>query len=180
MCEVDTVTYRDVPGFPGYRVGDDGSVWSRRKRGSYAVGLSDELHRLQTMPGKKGHLRVFLYSGDGGRGVRVLVHRLVLQAFVGPCPDGMMACHFPDANPANNRLDNLRWDTAEGNWQDRIAHGNHCRGQKNARAKLTESDVRFIRANADTFTRSELAARFGVTRQLITIVLKRKAWAWLK
>jgi site-specific DNA-cytosine methylase len=30
------VAYRDVPGFPGYRVGDDGSVWPRYR----AIGNS--------------------------------------------------------------------------------------------------------------------------------------------
>src|SRR5262249_38162258 len=36
------------------------------------------------------------------------VHRLVLEAFVGPCPAGMESLHI-DSNSHNPRLDNLRW-----------------------------------------------------------------------
>lgn len=52
------------------------------------------------------------------------VHRLLLESFVGPCPDGMEGCHN-DGNPRNNRLENLRWDTHSGNMRDLVAHGNH-------------------------------------------------------
>jgi excisionase family DNA binding protein len=45
------------------------------------------------------------------------VHRLVLEAFVGPCPPGMEACH-EDCDAGNNTLANLRWDTHEANLMD--------------------------------------------------------------
>lgn len=50
------------------------------------------------------------------------VHTLVLEAFVGPRPDGMEACHR-DGNPLNNRASNLRWDTHRANVWDAIRHG---------------------------------------------------------
>lgn len=34
------------------------------------------------------------------------VHRLVLETFVGPCPDGLECCH-KDGNKSNNDLSNL-------------------------------------------------------------------------
>lgn len=57
------------------------------------------------------------------------VHRLVLTAFVGPQPEGMEGCHF-DGDPANNCLDNLRWDTRSGNTYDRVRHGTHSQARK--------------------------------------------------
>jgi hypothetical protein len=54
-------------------------------------------------------------------GVRRQVHRLVLEAFVGPCPDGMECCH-EDGDSTNNRVDNLRWDTHEANVRERLEH----------------------------------------------------------
>jgi hypothetical protein len=54
------------------------------------------------------------------------VHCLVLEAFVGPRPPGTQACHAPDPDPTNNRLDNLRWDTPSGNALDRKPKS-HCR-----------------------------------------------------
>lgn len=50
------------------------------------------------------------------------MHRLVLLAFVGPCPDGMEACHANDI-PTDNRLANLRWGTHADNMRDRIENG---------------------------------------------------------
>lgn len=41
-------------------------------------------------------------------GKRYRVHRLVLETFVGPCPDGM-ECDHSDRNRRNNALTNLRW-----------------------------------------------------------------------
>lgn len=57
------------------------------------------------------------------------VHRLVLEAFVGPCPDGMEACHH-DGDRANAELVNLRWDTPSANAFDRIRHGTHSQANQ--------------------------------------------------
>jgi hypothetical protein len=50
------------------------------------------------------------------------VHRLVARAFLGDGEPGEVVCHF-DGNPANNRVENLRWDTQRANVQDAIRHG---------------------------------------------------------
>lgn len=52
------------------------------------------------------------------------VHVLVMRAFVGPAPDGLQICHN-DGDVANNRLDNLRYDTAKNNQRDILKHGRH-------------------------------------------------------
>ncbi len=71
---------------------------------------------------KSGHKQITLWTGNRARGV--LVHRLVLDAFSGPCPDGMEACHA-DGNPGNNRIANLRWDSRSENRYDSVRHGTH-------------------------------------------------------
>ena len=50
------------------------------------------------------------------------VHKLVLEAFVGPAPGGYECCHF-DGNSMNNWLTNLRWGTPQDNADDRVRHG---------------------------------------------------------
>lgn len=60
----------------------------------------------------------------GGRGTTKTVHRIVLEAWVGPCPDGLEGCHN-DGNAANNALSNLRWDTHANNELDKRKHGTH-------------------------------------------------------
>ena len=59
------------------------------------------------------------------------VHRLVLEAFVGPCPPGMEACHGP-AGLMDNSLSNLRWGTWSENAYDRVRDGNHEKANREA------------------------------------------------
>ena len=87
-------TWRDVVGYEGrYRVSDQGNVWS--------CLTNRLLHQQSTWQGK---LQVTLVPATGKANKRTLsVHRLVLEAFVGPCPEGMVGCHYDD-NPTNNVL----------------------------------------------------------------------------
>jgi hypothetical protein len=50
-----------------------------------------------------------------------LVHVLVLNAFVGPCPLGMETRHL-NGKPYDNRLSNLCWGTPVENAADAIRH----------------------------------------------------------
>ena len=57
------------------------------------------------------------------------VHPLVAEAFIGPRPEGMEVCHY-DGNPANNHVDNLRYDTPSENAFDKVRHGTHYSAAK--------------------------------------------------
>lgn len=72
--------------------------------------------------GGKAYAGVHLRAGP--RVHTVHVHVLVLEAFVGPRPDGMFGCHNDD-DKRNNQLENLRWDTPSSNNFDRVKHGRH-------------------------------------------------------
>jgi hypothetical protein len=50
------------------------------------------------------------------------VHQLVLEAFVGPKPEGGVCRHL-DGNRTNNHITNLRWGTRSENSKDRWDHG---------------------------------------------------------
>lgn len=74
-----------------------------------------------------GHKQVSLSNQD--RKATPCVHTLVLEAFVGPCPDGMEACHR-NYIASDNRVENLYWGTRSRNRRDRMVseHGSedHC------------------------------------------------------
>jgi hypothetical protein len=112
------VVYKDIPGFPGYRVGDDGSVWTSKFKGGNdrAAGKRGPWRLLKVHHNRAGYCLVNL-DRDGRNHTRP-IHRLVLELFVGPRPEGMEACHYPDADKNNNRLENLRWDTHGENAKD--------------------------------------------------------------
>jgi hypothetical protein len=101
---------------------------------------------------------------------------LILEAFVGPCPDGLRCLHA-DGNSTNNTLANLRWGTAAENSADSVRHGTSNRGERHPLAKLTEWDVREIRRKrAEGATTVSIAGEYGVTACTITDVCNRKTW----
>jgi hypothetical protein len=153
---METVDYRAIDGYPYYRVGSDGSVWSR-KRGR---GIVDEWRQLRQNALASGHKAISLVNEHGGK--KLLVHRLVLRAFVGEPPPKHEALHG-DGNPANNRLSNLRWGTRAENMQDAIRHGRVKHGSAHYRSKLTEEAVRGIKRDiAAGVGRHKIAYRYGV------------------
>ncbi len=171
------VVFKEIPNWPGYRVGDDGSVWSRRKHGK----ILDSWHLLRPRVNSNGYKVVFLCLS---RKVRwhVAVHRLVLETFVGPRPEGMECRHFPDSTKTNNRLENLRWGTAKENRADASAAGvlGNNRGARNGHAKLTEDDVKLIRVLHKQGVRTAVIAnRFGVGTECIYRAVIGKSWSYL-
>lgn len=162
-----------VPGFPHYAVGDDGSVWSCRTRG----GLFVPWARMTPYADGTGRLNVGLRAE--GKLHRRLVSRLVLEAFVGPCPPGMECCH-EDGDYLNNRLTNLRWDTHVNNVADAIRHGRTQRGLKNWSAKLTVEQVHEIRQRCSAGEQQKFVARdYRINASCVQKIVSRESWAWL-
>lgn len=180
MAEIQsTVEYRYGKGkYLGYRLGDDGSVWSRRKKGRYG-GLTDEWRKLVPRPNKFGRLRVHICP-DGGENEEWQIHCLILTAFVGPCPEGMEVCHDDD-DPSNNRLSNLRWGTRKSNINDRRKNGRHVEGEKHGLSKLTRQTVTRIREMhaTENYSQTEIAEKFSITQQHVSAVVRKLVWAHL-
>lgn len=120
--------WKPIPDFPGYEVSNQGRVRSFLKRmgrgrngGCYVVILDKPQRMLTPQVGHPGrYLHITLRKNNKWHHIRI--HKLVLLAFVGPCPQGMVACHN-DGNSFNNHLSNLRWDTISNNCKDTVKHG---------------------------------------------------------
>lgn len=116
-------TWKPVVGYEGYyEVSNHGRLRSL-DRIVYAGQGRTRRHsggNLNPAKGDTGYLEVRL-SREGKSKIHK-VHRLVLAAFVGPCPPGMEGCHN-DGDRMNANLDNLRWDTRVGNFADKELHG---------------------------------------------------------
>lgn len=123
--------WREVPGFPGYAVSDQGRV----------RGKSGRVLRPDTTRG--GYLRVTMRQD--GADARRSVHRVVLLAFVGGPPKDKPHCGHRNGVPNDNRLANLRWVSRSENEIEKRQHGTSNRGVGNGRARLTESQVREIK-----------------------------------
>lgn len=144
-----------------------------KRRGNYGISSTGNVYSYF---GKRRKLKPRLcgkYLGVAIGGKNYHVHRLVLEWFVGPCPEGMEACHN-DGDSTNNRLDNLRWDTRKANIIDSVKHGTHYTGKG---TMLTREQVKKIRAKKGTATQAEIGAQFGVTQQTISKIMNGKLWA---
>lgn len=122
-----TEVWKAVPGYAGrYEVSDLGRVRSLRFRGH------DNVQVMTSTRNYAGYHVVTLGSDRKQHRVPCVV----LEAFVGPRPDGMQACHGPDHNRDNNQLGNLRWDTMDANLAERMLP----RDEQHHNAVLTRQD----------------------------------------
>jgi hypothetical protein len=158
--------WRLVPDWPDYEVSDYGRVRSRK----YGKKM------LKLVRAKSGHLKIHLRNNERHR--NEYVHRLVLLAFVGPCPQGKESRHYPDKRPSNNKLSNLSWATVTVNQRDRIEHNTHSHGVRSGKAKLTNAVVRTIR-KIEAWPRGtllKLAKKYGVSSTAILNVKTKRRW----
>ena len=92
--------WKAIEGFPLYQVSNYGRVYSF---------YQNKLLKLNLTAGKRRYLLVILHNSEGyERGV--LVHNLVLEAFVGPRPEGKKPNH-KNGVPSDNTSGNLEWVT---------------------------------------------------------------------
>jgi hypothetical protein len=114
-----------------------------------------------------------------GRSKRRKIHILVLDAFVGPCPPGLVCCHWND-DPTDNRIENLRWDSRKSNFADSRRNGILPVGERVWCAKLTGQQVVEIRSRRESgeLLRA-IAASFGVEMTTIWKICKGARWKHL-
>lgn len=119
-----------------------------------------------------------------GKRQRVLAHRTAFWLANGYDPTPLFVCHSCDqpacVNPRHlwcgTQKDNMSDCTAKG----RVKHGDdhHRRRYPGSKFKLKESDIAAIRLLHATgeCTRGELAAKFGVRPENISLIIQRKIW----
>lgn len=119
--------WRPVVGYEGsYEVSSLGRVRSVDRIVTFKDGRK-RLARgrvLRSWSNNLGHQVVGLANRQ-----RAFIHCLVLEAFVGPRPDGLVACHN-NGQSTDNRVENLRWDTYSENNLDLVRHGTHWQVSK--------------------------------------------------
>ena len=168
--------WRSVVGYEGhYEVSDRGRVRSVPKCISNSRGGTNRLikGRIKRFSddGRYLHLGLSKY----GQSKTLRVHRMVLLAFLGPCPDGCEARHL-DGDYKNNSFENLVWDTHINNNQDRIIHGTHNHGSRNGQSKLSEQDVVIMRDLHGMFSIKQFARALGVSPQVIGKAINGVTW----
>ena len=173
--KVDNIKVKPIPGFPGYYISRDGKVWSKKRH----------IWRKLSLSTTGGGLQIPLCK-NGERTTKT-VGRLVLEAWLCPCPEGMECCHN-DGDTCNNNLENLRWDTHQANMADadKWKHGRLLRrprlqGEACSWSKLTAAFVYQIRhiLKETHIADAEVARAYSVSTTCIRRIRLEKTWRHL-
>lgn len=185
---MDTEQWADIPGFDGYQASTHGRVRSFLRWGSRGGKIEEprikKLTKRVSPSGLVGGVYTALVSG--GKNYHRPVHRLVLEAFVGPRPEGMQACHY-DKDATNNHIDNLRWDTKESGGVDTVRK-NAMKGREGSsylkklamrqrkiiRWYLTLCAVNEVRFGTTEKTQREIAKKHNISEFHLSRVLSGK------
>mgnify|MGYP003349205279 CR=1 FL=1 len=154
--------WRDVLGFEGlYEISNHGNIRSFKNKKLKKISIDKKLNRpfVNLWKQNKPHIRN--------------PHKLVLEAFVSPCPIGLEGCHN-DGNPFNNHISNLRWDTHKNNIFDKFGHNTSNSGERCNWAKLKQFQVDAIRK--DNRLQRIIAEEYGVRQSLISRIKNGTRW----
>ena len=158
--------FNKIKGYENYSVSNQGRVYNYKKR-------------IFLKPQKNTHRYLHVGLWKNGIGKMHTIHRLVALAFI-PNVFGKRTINHIDGCKANNHVSNLEWNTHSENVKHAFDNGlkNPTKGSKNGKSKLTENQVLEIRRLYSTgeYTQRALGKIFGVTPQLIELIINRKIW----
>jgi hypothetical protein len=117
-----------------------------------------------------------LAAAPPSRGM-LLAHRVSYELAFGPIPDGLCVLHRCDRPQCTNPR-HLFLGTVRDNNEDKVLKGRQPRGEGHPHAKLTWEQVESIRSirSSCQATIGEIAAWFGVSRALISLIIGNKIW----
>ncbi|MBM6630330.1 HNH endonuclease [Mammaliicoccus vitulinus] len=168
--------WRAIPEFEGfYEVSNLGRVKSLDRKVIYSNGRVEHYKGriLKLTIGTNGRPVVGL--SKNGKVYNKYSYSLVALAFIGERPEGYHVVHL-DGDLTNNRLSNIRFDTARENSID-----HYRQGKKAPNGKLSIEQVLEIRKlyNTGKYKQWELAEKFNVSNMNISLIVTRKNFSWL-
>jgi hypothetical protein len=115
-----------------------------------------------------------------------LAHRIAWELACSPVPAGLFVLHKCDNPPCvrpdhlyvGTHIDNMRDARERRRMKTERFRASRQRGEARPHSKLTENQVREIRAlREDGATMTSLAAHYGVAKNCIRNIVLRKRWA---
>lgn len=150
-----------VPNFPGYVISDQGELFCNL---SFHPKIRQFSEKYRKIKGGLSRGRRLVTLSKEGEVYYKYIHRLVLESFIGPCPEGMECCHN-DGNPLNNNLDNLRWDTRKSNSADTIKHGNDSKRKK--KFLSDEIIINILKLLDNGESQDKIAKQFNISQTFV-------------
>lgn len=115
---------------------------------------------------------------DGQMG---LVSRFICEDLYGPPPEpDWQASHYCGRGADGYvTKKHMRWASRSENQMDTVIHGTHRRGERNAHAKLTQNQVKYVLSMRGEKSMAALGRELAVSTTTIYCIMKGKRWTWL-
>lgn len=180
----EDVVYRDLSfmSIDGYRIGSDGSLWSRWIKilgGSWApCGKWKKSIKGTKIKSKRSRYLVHSFYRVN---LTMTIHSLVLTAFLGDRPKSTDQCRHLNGNNKDNRLENLCWGSAKENAHDRIEHETNPTGNRNPNSKITDEDLLEMRRlySEENYTCKRLSEIYNIHEMYVMRLMQGKHWKHL-
>lgn len=173
----------DVPGHEdAYSLSREGKIWSKHSRCFLKPRSSGKTYNKTRPPGElRSYKTVALWDSKKKSYRYYYIHRLVAKTFV-LNPENKPEVNHLNGNKADNRAKNLEWATRRENVDHALLNNLLTRGTKNGSAKLTEQQVREIRAlwASGELSQSSIGEMYKVTQGNIYAIVNNKNWSWLR
>jgi len=172
---MNLVKITNIPGFEQYLINTNGDVYQTTFKNGTTFKILVTPVKMTPHPNSQSGYMYFNLCKDGKR-KRLFVHRLVLAAFVGPCPVGLQAAHM-DGNKLNNSLSNLQWVSGLVNIRHKPGHGTQAMGEEIHLHKLTNKEVIVIKGLLSNGAKqAEIARTYGVDPSTISHLNRGFTW----
>ena len=150
-----------------YEVSNMGNV---RKIGGKQLSVELNVHRAYPTVGLYKNHKAYSRS----------VHRLVLEAFVGPCPNGLEAAHL-NGKRKDNRLSNLKWVTRKENHSHKWLHGTAQVGDQASNNRFKSAQIYTMRVLHSFGAKlCEIGSIFNETPENLHNCIHNNSWKHLK
>ena len=169
-------TWKALDRNPNYEVSTTGRV-REKARPVFNRGRihSKPPRTIEPFIDPEGYAFVVLRKPMGTGAEKIFVHRLVMEVWVGQCPEDMTVDHI-DRVRTNNALSNLRYATKAEQTENRDLSG--ISGERSRFSKLTQADVDEIRKMIKIgFEDGVIASRFNMSAGAIRNIRNGKSWA---
>lgn len=157
---------------------DKNNIQKWRPIEELGIEVSDSGNVRNATTGKwiRPHMTGHGYLRVGIKHHTFYVHRLVMEAFHAPCPQGMEVGHINNV-PTDNRLENLQYVTSSQNKLHAVKSGTWPIGRRRWNAVLSEETVREIRRLRDLgWSIGQIAGKLNANFTTVYHVLKGHNW----
>jgi len=167
--------WKQIKNFPNYYVNENGDVKSATRTITDSVGHVYELGEriLRPRTAGKGYLSVCLRKN--GKSTSYYIHRLVAETFLDN-PNNLTVVNHKDGNKHNNNINNLEWVTYSDNNQHAYDTSLKPKGENFYNSKLTEENIKEIKAKGKYTTYKKIADKYGVSQATIRDILINRTW----